>query len=292
MGAPAREPIMQIAVYAAFALGVGFEIAAAALSLVLPLRVRANETLWLPRLGAGLGAGFLALALSLRWLQYGLVPLTSGIESLSLLVIMLSITVLYITQDPRRRTLTLVYLPAIAGIAMVAAVLAPTELPHAPKQLSPWLLLLHVVPAFLAYAWFLVAMLTSSVYLYQSSRLKRHTSLGPVRQLPSLEHLDGTLYLLIRVAYPLFIWTLALGAYWAWYQRELLGAYWWFSPKIVLSLCMVVLYAVAYHGRSAGWLRGPKLAMMLVVGIGGLLVTYLGLEILELTNYNFWGGAA
>jgi hypothetical protein len=55
---------------------------------------------------------------------------------------------------------------------------------------------------------------------------------------------------------------------------------------------MVVLYAVAYHGRSAGWLRGPKLAMMLVVGIGGLLVTYLGLEILELTNYNFWGGAA
>jgi ABC-type uncharacterized transport system permease subunit len=283
---------MLLAIYAAFSLGVAIELAAAVLALVLPFRSRSIDSLRLPQAASAAGALLLAVALGLRWVLYGRVPLTSGVESLSLLVIMLTVTVLGLTYHERRRALLLVYLPAIAGIALVAAILAPTELVREPKELSPWLLLLHVVPAFLAYAWFLIAMLTSGVYLYQASRLKRRSFPGLIQQLPPLEHLDGTLFALVRLAYPMFVWTLILGYYWAWYDRAQLGEFWWMSPKIVLSLCMVVIYAASYHGRALGWLRGARLARFLLVGVGGMLFAYLFLEILGLTNYNFWGGGA
>lgn len=283
------EPTMLTAVYLCFGLGIALVIVASALSLALPWRARGMEWMGVPRALLAGGAMLLLLMLMLRGLHYGRVPLTSGVESLSLLVVMLSATVMFITHDARRRSLALIHMPAIAGIALVAAILAPSELPREPKELSPLLLLLHVVPAFLAYAWFFVAMLTSAVYLYQASRLKRHLSLGSLQQLPSLENLDQTLFQLIRLAYPLFVVTLVTGAYWAWSDRELLGSLWWMSPKILLSLAMVIIYATCYHGRAAGWLRGPRLANVLLIGFGGLITVYLLLEILELTNYNFWG---
>jgi ABC-type uncharacterized transport system permease subunit len=281
-------------VYVLFGLavcGAVLECMAAAAALLPPLRSRPFGALTLPRLLAAGGALSFALLLAIRGMHYQLLPLTSGVESLSLMVIMIVATVLAITLDQRRRTLLLIYLPAVAAISIVAAMLAPAALREAPKPLSAALLLLHVVPAFLAYAWFFIAMLTSAVYLYQAARLKRRAALS-LQHLPSLEQLDATLFHLIRMAYPLFVLTLILGAYWAWYDRALLGAYWWLSPKIILSLCMVVIYAVCYHGRAAGWLRGPRLANVLVIGIGGLLASYLVLEIFHLTNYNFWDGAA
>lgn len=280
------------AIYAAFSIGVVLELLAAAMALVLPWRARSVDSLRVPQVVAALGALLLAIALGLRWAMFQRVPLTSGVESLSLLVIMLTVTVLGLTYESRRRTLVLVYLPAIAGISLIAALLAPAELAREPKALSPWLLLLHVVPAFLAYAWFFIAMLTSGVYLYQASRLKRRSFPGLMQQLPPLEHLDGSLFAMVRLAYPMFVWTLILGCYWAWYDRAQLGEYWWISPKILLSLCMVIIYAAAYHGRALGWLRGARLARFLLVGVGGILCAYLMLEILGLTNYNFWGGTA
>lgn len=283
---------MLLAIYTTFSIGIALEILAAALALILPFRPRPVQTLRVPQLGAAVGALFLAVMLGLRWVQHGIVPLTRGVESLSLLTIMLVFTCLALTWHERRRSLLFVYLPAIAGISVVAAILAPSELVREPKQLSPWLLFLHVVPAFLAYAWFLIAMLTSGVYLYQASRLKRRSFPTLVQQLPSLEHLDRTLFSLVRVAYPMFVWTLILGCYWAWYDRAQLGEFWWMSPKILLSLCMVVIYAASYHGRAVGWLRGARLARFLFIGIGIMLSAYLALEILGLTNYNFWGGAA
>ncbi|MFM1920388.1 MAG: hypothetical protein RLZZ303_2022 [Candidatus Hydrogenedentota bacterium] len=276
-------------VYTSFSLGIVLVIVASLATLALPWRARGLDWLGVPRAAASIGALFLFGMLALRAFQYQLVPLTSGVESLSLLVVMITWTVFAITQDAPRRNLTLVYLPAIAGIAIIAALLAPAELPRPPKPLSPLLLLLHVVPAFLAYAWFFIAMLTSAVYLYQASRLKRRLSLGPIQQLPSLENMDRTLFLLISMAYPLFVVTLVTGAYWAWADRELLGALWWMSPKIMLSLAMVVIYATCYHGRATGLLRGPRLANVLLIGVGSLLAAYLLLEIFGLTNYNFWG---
>jgi ABC-type uncharacterized transport system permease subunit len=276
-------------VYTSFSLGIVLVIVASLATLALPWRARGLDWLGVPRAAASIGALFLFGMLALRAFQYQLVPLTSGVESLSLLVVMITWTVFAITHDARRRNLTLVYLPAIAGIAIIAALLAPAELPRAPKPLSPLLLPLHVVPAFLAYAWFFIAMLTSAVYLYQASRLKRRLSLGPIHQLPSLENMDRTLFLLISMAYPLFVVTLVTGAYWAWADRELLGALWWMSPKIMLSLAMVVIYATCYHGRATGLLRGPRLANVLLIGVGSLLAAYLLLEIFGLTNYNFWG---
>ncbi|MBI1319128.1 MAG: hypothetical protein GC168_09290 [Candidatus Hydrogenedens sp.] len=279
------------ATHITFFAGVGLQMAAALITIIAYARRGANDApvYNLARYVSIAGAASLVVLFTLRWLAFGLIPLTSGVESLALVVLMVAVNAAVITANPSRRTLAVVYFPALGALSIVALLLGTADLDVAPKQLSPLLLLLHVVPAFMAYALFFVAMLTASVYLFQTRRLKERRTTGIFQQLPSLANLDSVLFGLIRTGYPLFILTLVLGFYWAWVDRELLGRLWWASPKIVLSFCMVVLYASCYHGRSRGSLRGPKLAMLLAAGFGLLMSAYLLLELSTLTNYNFWG---
>ncbi len=100
--------------------------------------------------------------------------------------------------------------------------------------------------------------------------------------------MDRLLFHLIRVGYPLFAFNLLLGLFWVWYQPELLGDGWWLSPKIVLSVFAAAFFALCFHARMWGWLRGPKLARFIFVGFSSLLVVYLCLSMLRLSNYNFW----
>jgi len=285
---------MFAAIHAAFFAGVAFQ-AAAALTAGAGYALRgANgaRLFLLARYVSMAGAALMGCVLAMRWFEFGLIPLTSGIESLTLFVLMVAINAAIITADSRRLPLVLVYLPALGLLSIVAALVGTADLSEPPKPLSALLLLLHVVPAFMAYALFFVAMLTSSVYLFQARRLKEHRTTGIFQLLPSLANLDGVLYGLIRIGYPLFLLTLVMGLYWTWYDRALLGPLWFASPKILLSFCMAALYAACFHGRARGALRGPKLAMLLAAGFGALLGAYLLLELLTLTNYNFWDDAA
>jgi HemX protein len=285
---------MFAAIHAAFFAGVALQVTAAVTAGAGYFLHGASGT----RLFQGAryvsvtGAALMGVVLALRWVYYGRIPLTSGIESLTLFVIMVAINAAVITADRRRLALVLVYLPALGLLSMIAALVGTADLTEPPKPLSALLLLLHVVPAFMAYALFFVAMLTSAVYLFQARRLKQHRTTGIFQLLPSLANLDSVLFGLIRIGYPLFMVTLVMGLYWTWYDRALLGPLWFASPKILLSYCMAALYAACFHGRSRGALRGPKLAMLLAAGFGALLGAYLVLELLTLTNYNFWDDAA
>jgi hypothetical protein len=49
-----------------------------------------------------------------------------------------------------------------------------------------------------------------------------------------------------------------------------------------------VFYAIAFHGRQFGWLRGQKLAYVIFVGFTGLMLVYLSLGIANYSNLDFW----
>lgn len=238
------------------------------------------------------GALLLLLTLGLRFVNWRLLPMTTGTDSMVMFAVMGTAIALVTSRKPDRRALMCFYWPPLAFITCLSIYTAASDFAVSPKPLSTVLLGVHVTLAMLAYAMFLIASLTSLAYAFQASRLKRRQTTGLFLRLPSLEQLDRTLFSLIKYGYPLFVVTLWLGLFWAWYDSGPLSSTWWLSPKIVLSLVMAALYAVTFHVRRSGHLRGPKLAYFVVLGFGAVLAIYLALNVLGLINYNFWDSAS
>jgi len=241
---------------------------------------------------AGAGAILLAAALGFRWAVWGLVPMTTLTDSISLLVVFATAAIAILMRRPSLRPLAGFYLPPLSVLAAISAAAAHERLFSPPRELASIPLVLHVGLAFLAYALFLLAAMTSAAYLFQAQRIKRRNLKGLPRRLPSLEQLDHTLSRLVKIGYPLFVLTLVLGGFWAHAQHGLLGPRWWLAPKVLLSFALAVLYAVAYHRRRSGRLRGPKLAWLVFSGFSFVLAAYVVLTLLGLYTYNFWEAPA
>ncbi len=235
------------------------------------------------------GALFLLATFVLRAVRWRLVPFTTLTDSLNLLLLLSTLVVAIVVRPEGRRSLLALYLPPLAGVGLINAATAHLYLHEKPLALHGTLLTVHVGLAFLAYSLFFVASLTSLGYVYQVRRLKRHNTTGLFQRLPSLECLDGLLFRLVSVGYPLFAVTLVLGLFWAYIDRELLGDRWWLAPKVLLALIMASFYSITFHSRRLGWLRGPKLAYFVFIGFTSLLTLYLMLGITQLNNHRFWG---
>jgi len=240
---------------------------------------------------AAAGAVALVLTPIMRFFTWGVVPLTTGADSMTLFLAMSGATAVAITAQERFRPLLSFYLPPLALVGLLCGWFAVRDLSVAPpdKGISQLLVIIHVGLAFLAYALFLIASLTSIVYVLQAKALKQRRTTGLFHRLPSLENLDHILFALIKLGYPAFATTLLLGLIWAWNTPHILSPTWWLSPKIAHSILMVLFYALCYHARALGWLRGPKLAYLVFLGFGILLAAYFGLEAFRVTNTNFWG---
>jgi ABC-type uncharacterized transport system permease subunit len=283
---------MSSLVFICFTLGNLLAIVSAGVALVY-LRENANQRLltaayWL----AGGAFASLALMLALRTVQWGLVPLTTATDSISLMTVLaLGILVIQMGVDPMQRGLLCFHLPLLGVISGLNLATGFSALAEAPRPLSSMLLIVHVGLVFLAYALLALAGVNSVAYARQAQLLKHRKTTGLFQKLPSLELLDKNLFQLIRIGYPTYVFTLIAGGFWVWYEGDTLSPTWWFSPKVGMALAMLVFYAFAYHARSAGRLRGPKLAHIVCYGTATLITLYLALALAGVLNYNFYGAA-
>jgi ABC-type transport system involved in cytochrome c biogenesis permease subunit len=212
-------------------------------------------------------------------------------DSLVLFLVLCTGIIPTVQRRAEMRPLLVYYFPALAILAIVSGLAGPRYLDEAPKALNGLLLTVHVGLVFLSFALFFVASLTSAAYAVKAQRLKRRTTGGFAARLPSLELMDDTLFQLIGAGYVSFVVTALLGVGWAWAERGLLGEYWFVSPKIIFSFAMVGLYAVSFHARRFGLLRGPKLAYLVFFGFTTLLAAYLVMGLFQVGGASFWGSA-
>jgi ABC-type uncharacterized transport system permease subunit len=273
--------------YVVFSLGTLLLLAAAIVALSY-LRSANNLSLTLAARLTLTGGICLAVTLLLRYITWGNIPLTTAFDSLCLFALLSAATAYFVSRGDRNIMLT-IYLPPLAALSLATAYTAIDGIREEPSALSGMLLLTHVGLVFLSFSLFFIATLTSLAYLDQVRRLKTRKTAGLFQKLPSLENLDKTLYHLIQLGYPVFAVALVLGLFWAWYDSGKLSSTWWLSPKIFLSIFMCAIYALSYHARKAGWLRGPKLAYLVFFGVGALLGVSVILRILDWTDYNFFG---
>lgn len=238
---------------------------------------------------AALGNTLLLVVFIYRWVHFGRLPFTGLGDSLNLFLVMCTGIILLVQRDQHMRPVMAYYMPALALLAVISGIFSPPYLAEEPKELNGLLVSIHVGLIFFAFALFFVASLTSMAYVTKAHGLKRRSTGGLAMRLPSLEQMDNMLYKLIGIGYPVFAVTLIFGFAWAWTQRQSAEGLWFVSPRIVLALIMVVFYAVSFHVRRMGLLRGPKLAYLVFFVSTALFISYLCIELMNLGGYNLGG---
>jgi len=126
-----------------------------------------------------------------------------------------------------------------------------------PSLDSIWLVI-HVTVATLAVGLCLIGFATACLYLLRDSAEKRALAqhgtdvvTGWRGALPRAEALERMTYGVHVVAFPLWTFTLIVGATWA---EQAWGRYWGWDPKEVWTFVIFVVYAAYLHARAtAGW---------------------------------------
>ena len=178
-------------------------------------------------------------------------------------------------------------------------------LPAVPALQSYWIKI-HVPLVISAYASFLVAFVSSLLYLIKyfgeralapalaaaapaprsiivgdSPNLERAAAAGNtmalwLATLPSLLKLDIITYRIIAIGLPLLSLGIITGAWWA---KEAWGQYWQWDPKETAALVSWGVYALYMHLHTRTAWRGLRSAWIVVFGFATIIFCYLGVNI-------------
>lgn len=143
--------------------------------------------------------------------------------------------------------------------------------PLVPALQSYWLVI-HVMVAILATAFFTIGFALSAVQLLQARR--EHNPASRMRlpsTVPSAGVLENGAYRVIIVGFILWTFTLIAGAIWA---DAAWGRYWGWDTKEVWTFIVWVVYAGYIHARATrGW-RGSRSAWLAIVGFSTVLFNF------------------
>jgi len=131
----------------------------------------------------------------------------------------------------------------------------------------------HMTGALLSYAAFLVACVSGCLFLVQERQLKRKRMGLLFRRLPSLEVLDRVNFLAIGLGFGLLSVGTAFGLLGA---RLWLGRWWTGDPKECLTVLLWLSYLALWLLRLRATLRGHRVALWSVMGLGLVLFTFIG----------------
>ncbi|MEO6350981.1 MAG: c-type cytochrome biogenesis protein CcsB [Candidatus Limnocylindrales bacterium] len=174
----------------------------------------------------------------------------------------------YVYLSRRFPLKAIAFLPiGVAMFLLIYAFTLPQEIsPLVPALDNPPLLTIHVAMAMLSYGIFAVSFGAAVGYLVQGRENR-------VTWLPPAKVLDEVAYRAVIIGFPIFATLIVLGSWWA---SIAWGRYWGWDPKETSALVTWLIYAVYLHARSQrGWAGRPA-ALILVIGFGAVLFTYLG----------------
>src|SRR5271155_3754149 len=188
-------------------------------------------------LGLGLVAHYFALLERSRGLHT--VPYHDLYGSMSLFGWLLALTYLGLEILHRQRSVGAFVLPFIL-VFFVAAHLAPAD------RLSPTpahgvVFAFHVTLSILAYAAFALSFVLSLIFLVENRLLRNRTLGNVVWRLPALELLERMSQSSVLVGLISIAIGTVLGFIWV---DRLTGQYWFYDPKYVITILVLLLYAV------------------------------------------------
>ncbi len=210
-----------------------------------------------------LSLAYLTMALILRWIISGHVPMSNGFETMQFMAwAAAAITLL----TARKSMLVLPFGILTAGLALMVASFGesnPQITQLMPVLVSP-LLSIHVAVIMIAYALLAFLMLGGVMAL----------ALRGNQEVVERLHIVGQVIL-----YPaVFLLTVGvfIGAVWA---NVSWGSYWSWDPKEVWALITLIIYALPLHGQSLPLFRRPMFFhAYCIIAFLSVLITYFGVN--------------
>jgi HemX protein len=215
------------------------------------------------RLGTLLLAGALVvhyLALLERSRGLHTVPYHDLYGSMSLFGWLLGITYLTLEIYHRHQRSVGAFVVPFILVFFLAAHLAPADR-LTPTPARGVAFALHVTLSILAYSAFALSCVLSLIFLCEQ-RLLRNRKLGDiVWRLPALDLLERMSQSSVLVGLVSITVGTALGFIWV---DRLNGTFWFYDPKYVITLLVLVLYAIYFRlARTTAW-RGARASMLCI----------------------------
>ncbi len=230
-------------------------------------------------MGGGLAAHTLAL-IQETWI-FGYLPVATFGNTL--LVFDWALVAVFLLLNWRYPIKVLGALAAPLAALLVSGALI---LPRGQGTVSPLLqgfwLTAHITLTLLGYAALALAFLGGIFYLIQERQIKSKQFGFFYRRLPSLSQLDTLNYWCLTIGFPLLTSGIVSGSL---YAQHVMGRFWSWDPKEILTLFAWLIYAVLVHERlTVGW-RGRRAAWLAICGFLVLAATFVGAS-LWLTGYH------
>ena len=210
-----------------------------------------------------LSLAYLTIALTLRWIISGHVPMSNGFETMQF---MAWATVAITLLTARKSMLVLPFGILTAGLSLMVASFGesnPQITQLMPVLVSP-LLSIHVAVIMIAYALLAFLMLGGVMALTLRNNKEVVERLHVVEQV---------------ILYPaVFLLTIGvfIGAIWA---NVSWGSYWSWDPKEVWALITLIIYALPLHGQSLPMFRKPMFFHgYCIIAFLSVLITYFGVN--------------
>ncbi len=210
-----------------------------------------------------LSLAYLTMALTLRWIISGHVPMSNGFETMQF---MAWATVAITLLTARKSMLVLPFGILTAGLSLMVASFGesnPQITQLMPVLVSP-LLSIHVAVIMIAYA-LLAFLMLGGVMAF---------TLRNNKQVVERLHVVGQVIL-----YPaVFLLTIGvfIGAVWA---NVSWGSYWSWDPKEVWALITLIIYALPLHGQSLPMFRKAQFFhAYCIIAFLSVLITYFGVN--------------
>ena len=237
-----------------------------------------------------LGIGLLLACIVLRGLATLRPPWGNMYEFINLTCMCGLIAGAFVLRRPQYRPLWVFLLvPVLILLTVSGRWLYTNAAPVMPALQSYWLPI-HVSVVSLGSGVFMVAGISSILFLLRTSRLGEPDARGRfaqlVQRLPDAQTLDRIAYRTTIFAFPVFGFGVIFGAIWA---EEAWGRYWGWDPKETVSFVAWVIYASYLHARStAGW-RDRKAAWINVAGFVAMVFNLFFVNLVTVGLHSYAG---
>lgn len=218
-------------------------------------------------LAVGLVTHYFALLERARGLNT--VPYHDLYGSMSLFGWLLGLTYLGLEIYHHQRSVGSYVLPFVL-VFFIAAQLAPADKLAPPPAHGP-IFAFHVTLSILAYAAFALSFVLSLIFLIQERLLRAHRMGDFVWRLPSQELLERMSRSSVLVGLLSIAAGTALGFVWV---DRLQGQVWYYDPKYVVTLLVLLLYIVYFRlARTTAW-RGARASKLCVFNFGVVVLSF------------------
>jgi cytochrome c-type biogenesis protein CcsB len=209
-----------------------------------------------------------------RWIDAGQPPFKTLFESLVLLAACIAIVYLVVEGIYRARILGFPSAIGCAAVMLYAFLREDKGVVNLPPALQSGWFIPHVVVYFFGYAAIFVATGAAIVFLIRPRPIGLQRPDLISGESINLETLTEDS---VRFGFAMLTLGLLVGSVWA---KEAWGDYWVWDPKETWSLVTWLIFAGYLHLHYIGKWRGKRLAVLVVIGFGAVMFTYLGMHML------------